>query len=193
MSLPFKTRIASQDWHPKDHISFASNHSPPDNKPFESTALVPNPENPSESERIVLWPDHCIQDTTGAALITEFDTKALDHIIKKGQDRRVEMYSAFKDTYEKPSISQSGLGETLRNVNTTHVYVVGLAMDYCVKWTAMHAAKEGWETFLIEEATRAVDPSGEGMARTRKELEEAGVKIVSIHGEEVGWVKNGKT
>lgn len=103
------------------------------------------------------------------------------------------MYSAFKDTYEKPSISQSGLDKILRDVGTTHVYVVGLALDYCVKWTAMHAAKEGWETYIIEEATKAVDQSGEGMAKTKKELEEAGVKIVSIHGEEVGWVKDGKS
>jgi len=191
MTLPFTLRIATQDWHPKDHISFASTHPPPNNKPFESKVTVANPKNESETEEISLWPDHCIRNTKGAELIPEFDVSKIDHIIKKGQNNKVEMLSAFKDTYRKPCVADSGLSNMLKEVNATHVYIVGLAMDFCVKWTAIDSAKEGWHTFIVTEGTKGVDQSEEGLKKLTQELEEHGVKIVSTDSDEVGWIKKG--
>lgn len=191
MDLPFHLRIATQDWHPKDHISFASVHPPPNNKPFESKAIVPNPNNGSETEEISLWPDHCIQNTKGAELIPEFDVSKVDHVIKKGQNSKVEMLSAFRDTYRNPCVAESGLKKILKEANATHVYVVGLALDFCVKWTAIDAAKEGWKTFVLKEAVKGVDPSEEGINKVSKELAQHGVQFVSVQSSEVAWVKKG--
>lgn len=93
MKMPFSLKIATQDWHPQDHISFASNHD--SRKPFE-TVSVKNPLNDEESETVRLWPDHCVQGSFGAKLVPEFDASQVDLIIQKGQDKRVEMFSAFR-------------------------------------------------------------------------------------------------
>ena len=115
--------------------------------------------------------------------MTELDTDRVDRIVEKGQDPRVEMYSAFYDPLKEPRVADSGLAGALRDVGATHVYVVGLAADYCVKFTAVDAASEGFETYIIEEATRAVDDGGWG--ECKKELAAKKVKVVSIEGEEV--------
>ncbi|KAJ8607193.1 hypothetical protein MRB53_040453 [Persea americana] len=173
---PFKLKIATQDWHPQDHVSFASNHSS-NHEPFVSTARVVNPLNDKESEEIPLWPDHCVQHTPGAKLLPELEQGRFDHIVKKGQDKRVEMYSAFKDTFVAPCVSKSDLSAILHNAAIRRVFVVGLALDYCVKHTALHAAEEGFVTTVIKEATRASDSSATVMERLATDFKKASVNF----------------
>jgi nicotinamidase-related amidase len=126
---------------------------------------------------------HCVQDTPGAALVPELDTAQLHHIIEKGTDPRVEMYSAFYPPLQNPRIADSGLAGLLREAGTTHVYVVGLAGDYCVRSTAEDAAREGFVAYVIEEGTKCVDP---GLwEEVKKEMAEKGVQVVSVDGPEV--------
>lgn len=126
---------------------------------------------------------HCVQNTPGAELIPELDTSKVDRVVEKGQDPRVEMYSAFYDPLKSPRVSDSGLAGVLKGEGVTDVYVVGLAADYCVQSTAVDAASEGFRTVIIEEGTRAVDE--EGWKGVRKEIEEKGVRVVGMEGEEV--------
>jgi len=186
LALPsFAVRIATKDWHPPDHISFASNHE--GKHPFVDSATVVNPYNPSETYETRLWPIHCVQGSPGAQLIPELDVARLDAVIEKGTRKEVEMYSAFYDPFEKPRVSDSGLAASLREAGITHVYVVGLAADYCVKCTALDALKEGFTTYIVEEGTRAVDAPG--WAECRAETEARGARVVSAAGPEVGRLR----
>jgi nicotinamidase-related amidase len=195
LKLQFATRIASQDYHPRDHISFATSHSAPNNVPFESSVTVSNPAPGREHETKPqqLWPIHCVAGTEGAGIIPEVDSDKIDTYVKKGMDARVEMYSAFADAFGNldPGVTASSVDTditaVLRGKNVTDVFVVGLAGDYCVKSTAIDAVKEGLRCWVVEEGTRCVVP-GSGWERTRKELEGAGVGIVSADGPEVGRV-----
>ncbi|KAK6341857.1 NAD(+) salvage pathway protein [Orbilia blumenaviensis] len=182
----FTTRIATKDWHPSTHISFASNHPAPDNVPFISYTTITNPHNPSETYKTRLWPDHCIQGTKGAELVPELDQSLVDEIVEKGTDDRVEMYSCFHDPFEHPTVSDSGLVERLQKKDVTHVYVVGLAMDYCVKYSAIDAKKAGFEVYVVEEGTKAVDPSA--WEEVRKELEGYGITMVRKGSSEMEWL-----
>jgi nicotinamidase-related amidase len=184
-------KIATKDWHPADHISFASNHQPPNNVPFTSTITIKNPYNPSETETTLLWPDHCIQGSKGAELVPELHVSQVDHIIEKGQDKRVEMYSAFADPFRSPPVSQSNLESLLKRAAVTHVYCVGLAMDYCVKFTATDAANTGFTTFVVNEGTKAVDPSA--WSAIEAQLKEAGVTMVSVDSEQISKVRTWTT
>ncbi|KAK1829909.1 Pyrazinamidase/nicotinamidase [Podospora conica] len=182
LALPsFVLRVGTKDWHPPSHISFASNH--PGKQPFVDTCVVTNPLNPAESYSTRLWPDHCVQDTPGAALVPELDAARLDRVVEKGTDPRVEMYSAFYDPLKNPRVSDSGLAGVLREAGATHVYVVGLAGDYCVRCTATDARAEGFTTYVVEEGTRAVDPGA--WEACRAEMEAEGVEVVSKDGPEV--------
>jgi nicotinamidase-related amidase len=187
LALPFALKIATKDFHPQDHISFASNHPAPNNKPFESTATITNPHNPDETQETQLWPDHCVQSTKGAELLPELDVGKVDHIVEKGQDRRVEMYSAFADPFRSPCVAKSNLAKTLRDADVTDVYVVGLAADYCVKYTAIDSAKEGFTTWVVGEATKAVDPSSLGAVYG--EYKTVGISVVGMDGEQIGKVR----
>ena len=187
LTLPFAAKIATQDWHPADHISFASNHPGGNKQPFVDFATVVNPSNRSETYSTRLWPVHCVQHSPGAELIPELEAGHLDTVVKKGTDPRVEMYSAFYDPFEAPRVSDSGLAGLLRDKGVTHVYVVGLAFDYCVKSTAIDAVKEGFTTYVIEEGTRAVDaPKWE---ECKAELQQKGVVVVSADGPEVARLR----
>ncbi|KAJ7493584.1 Isochorismatase-like protein [Mycena latifolia] len=176
-SPTFDVKVATKDWHPGDHISFAANHPPPNNLPFESFAKVVNPYNSSESYETRLWPVHCVQGTPGAELVPELDIRKVDRVIEKGQDKRVEMYSAFWDPFVNPRVAESELRGYLKEHGVGTVYVVGLAMDYCVKATAEDAASEGLTTFIIEDGTKAVDP-GEGWKKSKAEMESKGIRFV---------------
>ncbi|KAI9835213.1 MAG: NAD(+) salvage pathway protein [Thelocarpon superellum] len=190
LDLPFVLKVATKDWHPANHVSFASNHPAPDNQPFTSFATIPNPENASETFRTRLWPVHCVQHTAGAELIPELDRDKLDHVVEKGQDARVEMYSALRDPYRDPPVHTSGLPHLLRQSRISHVYVVGLAMDYCVKFTALDCSEMGLDTYVVREGTRAVDAGEKGWDASCTELERAGVTMVSVTGEEVSRVRD---
>ncbi|KAI5865681.1 pyrazinamidase/nicotinamidase [Durotheca rogersii] len=181
LALPFITKIATKDWHPRDHVSFATNHE--GKTPFTDFVTISNPYNESERYETRLWPVHCVQGTRGAELLPELHTHQLNQILEKGTDPRIEMYSPFYDPFTSPRVCDSGLAQTLREKQITHVYVVGLAADYCVKNAAIDATKEGFETYLIEECTRAVDTPG--WPECKRNIEASGAKVVSMHGPEV--------
>lgn len=190
LKLPWTLRVATKDMHPKDHISFASQHPPPNNKPFESSITIANPQNPEETQTTNLWPDHCVAGSPGSELIPELDVSRLDEVVEKGQDKRVEMYSAFCTPFLNPKIVETGLAKTLKEKGVTHVFCVGLAADFCVKATAIDAAKEGFETVVIREGTKGVEQGDEADKKLAQELEENNVKMVSVDGPEVAKVRD---
>lgn len=155
----------------------------------------PAPGKENETKPQQLWPVHCVAGTKGASLIHELDTSRIDLFVKKGMDVRVEMYSAFADAFgnlDASSVVGSllssssvdvDLKDVLRGKGVRDVFVVGLAADYCVKWTAVDAAKAGFRSFVVEEGTRCVVPSGwEGI---KQELRDAGVSVISAGGPEL--------
>ncbi|CAD0051802.1 unnamed protein product [Aureobasidium pullulans] len=160
LKLPWTLRVATKDMHPKDHISFASQHPPPNNKPFESSITIANPHNPEETQTTNLWPDHCVAGSPGSELIPELD------------------------------IVETGLAKTLKEKGVTHVFCVGLAADFCVKATAIDAAKEGFETVVIREGTKGVEQGDEADKKLAQELKENNVKMVSVDGAEVAKVRD---
>jgi len=193
--LPFALKVATKDWHPRDHVSFASNHPPPDNIPFVSNTTVIHPDGSNRKYTTLLWPDHCVQNTRGAELVPELDISRIDAVIEKGRDARVEMYSAFTDPFHLPpftpestSVSTSDLPTMLHEKGITDVFVVGLAQDFCVKESAIDAARFGYRTFVVREGTRAVVP-GIGWDKAEEDMVAAGVKIVGIEGREIERVK----
>jgi nicotinamidase-related amidase len=129
-----------------------------------------------------------VQGTTGAELLPELDVRKVDHIVEKGQDKRVEMYSAFADPFKSPSVARSNLAEILRKAGITDVYVMGLAADYCVKYTAIDAQKEGFKTWVVGDATKAVDPSS--MNEVHREYGEVGVTVICHNDAQVQKVKD---
>ncbi|KAJ6131517.1 isochorismatase family hydrolase [Penicillium sp. IBT 18751x] len=180
----FVTRIATQDYHPSDHISFASNHPPPNNRPFESFIEMKNPAPGKESETKSqqLWPVHCVADSPGAQLIPELRADLIDIVVHKGKHSQVEMYSAFADAFgnSDPAMMEKSvnmdIAELLRARKVTDVFVVGLAGDYCVKCTAIDASKAGFRSWLIEEATKCVVPTV--WDKVKEELQAAGVSVI---------------
>lgn len=180
----FVTRIATQDFHPADHISFASNHPAPNNRPFESFIEMKNPAPGKESETKPqqLWPVHCVADTPGAELIPELESGLIDLFVQKGKHPQIEMYSAFADAFGNldPAVTAQSvnvdIASVLRAKGVTDVFVVGLAGDYCVKCTAIDAVKAGFQSWLIEEGTKCVVPSG--WDQTKEELRAAGVRVI---------------
>ena len=134
-----------------------------------------------------LWPIHCVQQTKGADIIDEIDVSKVDITVKKGMDARVEMYSAFSDSFGNMTHGSGGvnldLADLLSAQKISHVYVVGLAGDYCVKDTALGSAKAGFTTYVIEEAQKCVDPGA--WADVKAALLQGSVTVISAKGEEV--------
>ncbi|MEX3983063.1 bifunctional nicotinamidase/pyrazinamidase [Paraburkholderia sp. EG287A] len=158
----FSHVVLTQDWHPAQHVSFAANHA--GRAPFETTAL-PYGEQ-------VLWPVHCVQGTDGAALHRDLDVPHARAVIRKGHHADVDSYSAFLEADRK---TPTGLAGYLRDVGVKRVYCCGLATDYCVAWSALDARAAGFETVLIEDASRAIDLNG-SLAAAWQQLLVAGVK-----------------
>jgi nicotinamidase/pyrazinamidase len=159
----FELVVATQDWHPKGHKSFASNHA--GKNPFDKILL-----NGLEQ---VLWPDHCVQGSKGAEFHPELDMKRVAGVFRKGMDIEVDSYSGF---YDNGHIHTTGLAGYLRERKVTEVYVAGLAGDYCVYYTAKDAVVEGFNTWLIEDATRSID--AEGFSLAKADLRMLGGKVV---------------
>lgn len=136
--------VATQDWHPADHLSFATQHQ--GSSAFSVSTLDGLPQ--------VLWPDHCIQGTHGAALVGTLDTSSVAAIFRKGMDRSVDSYSAFFDNGRRQT---TGLTGYLKEKMVTEVDVCGLAADYCVFFTAMDSLSAGFKTTILLEATRPID------------------------------------
>jgi nicotinamidase-related amidase len=188
-SPAFALKVATQDFHPKDHVSFAPNHPGPNNKPFESFIDISNvvAKRPEETMKQRLWPVHCVQGTPGAELVDGLAVDQVDLFIRKGMDSRVEMYSAFADCFGNLTAGSGGVSDDLAKImqdkDIKRAFVVGVAGDYCVKYTALDAAKAGFEAYLVEEAQRCADASGWESAKA--ELQEASVRVVSMNSREI--------
>ena len=187
LGLPFKIKIATQDYHPSNHISFASQHK--DAQPFTSTHAITNPEasdsNTAESLQITLWPDHCVQGTPGCEFIPELNLSLVDRVVRKGEDARVEAYSGFGPDFRKPAIAMTGMADLLRENGINKVVVCGIALDYCVKCTAIDSATEGFETIVVEDGTKAVDQGESARLRVRDELDAHGVRLLQSTSREI--------
>jgi nicotinamidase/pyrazinamidase len=158
--------VASQDWHPANHGSFASQH--PGKKPFEMGELSGAPQ--------VMWPDHCVQGTPDAEFHPDLDTDAIDYIQQKGDNPAVDSYSAFRDNDQA---ALTGLADYLKAQQIAELDVCGLATDYCVKFSALDAVDmlPGVKVCFIEDASRGIDP--EGVKAAIAEMRAKGVAIVA--------------
>src|SRR5437868_3016343 len=160
----FSNVVLTQDWHTAGHISFASSHA--GKKPFETTDLPYGKQ--------VLWPDHCVQGTEGAALSKDLSIAHAGLVIRKGFHKDVDSYSAFTEADGKTT---TGLAAYLRARKIKRVFVAGLATDFCVAWTAIDARKAGFETYVIEDACRGIDAQG-SLAKAWADMAKAGVKRI---------------
>jgi nicotinamidase/pyrazinamidase len=160
----FRHVVMTQDWHTADHISFASQHA--GRKPFDIVDLPYGKQ--------VLWPDHCVQGTEGAALHSELVVPHAALIIRKGHRRNVDSYSAF---YEADGKTPTGLSGYLKQRGLTRCFVAGLATDFCVAWTALDARKDGFAAFVIEDACRGIDTQG-SLAAAWEKMKAAGVRRI---------------
>jgi nicotinamidase/pyrazinamidase len=161
----FRHIAMTQDWHPLGHVSFASSH---DGKsPFETIELSYGTQ--------ILWPDHCVQGTRGAAISDEIDIPHAELIIRKGYEPAIDSYSGF---IEADRTTRTGLAGYLRERGFRRVFCVGLALDFCVAWTALDARAAGFETYVIEDASRAIDTNG-SLGRAYRDLDAAGVRLIA--------------
>jgi nicotinamidase/pyrazinamidase len=164
----FDLVVATQDWHPAHHGSFAANH--PGRQPGEMTELDGLPQ--------ILWPVHCVQETRGADFVPGLDQQRWDRVFRKGLDPKIDSYSGFFDNGHRHA---TGLGDYLRAKGVTDVYLAGLATDYCVKFTALDARKLGFQTHLIEDACRGVDLRPGDVQRAVEAMRAEGVEILSAN------------
>jgi nicotinamidase/pyrazinamidase len=162
--------VLTQDWHPAGHQSFASSH--PGTHPFDSITLGYGKQ--------VLWPDHCVQDTAGAAFHSALNIPHAELILRKGYHRDIDSYSAF---FENDRETPTGLTAYLRERGFTRVFVAGLAFDFCVRYSAEDARRMGFTAIVIEDACRAIDMEGSATA-TRESF--AALGIACIEAAELG-------
>lgn len=161
----FPLVVATQDWHPANHGSFAASH--PDKKVFEQIELNGLPQT--------LWPVHCVQNTKGADLANALDRNRIAKIFPKGTDAGIDSYSGLFDNGHRKS---TGLGEWLKVQGVTEVFVCGLATDYCVKFTALDAVGMGFKTHFIEDASRGVNLRPDDVKNAIDEMKRARIAIV---------------
>jgi nicotinamidase/pyrazinamidase len=160
----FDLVVATQDWHPKNHGSFASNHA--GKKPFDSTILGGLDQ--------ILWPDHCVQGETGSDFSSELSMYSVETIFRKGTNPGIDSYSGFFDNGKKKS---TGLGDYLKGRGVKKVFVGGLAADFCVGFTTLDALELGFDTTLIEDATRPIDQKG--WEKMKQSIHDKGGKIIN--------------
>ncbi|MFW9939973.1 MAG: bifunctional nicotinamidase/pyrazinamidase [Candidatus Thorarchaeota archaeon] len=160
--------VLTQDWHPQNHKSFASNH----------PGKIPGDEFTSEDGSIgpVLWPDHCVQNTRGAEFHKDLKIDLGDRIIKKGMNPNVDSYSGFQDNDKK---SETGLREYLNSENIKRIFICGLALDYCCYFTAMDGIDFGYEVYFLVNLTRGVDLPEGNVKNTLETMKEKGIKFVT--------------
>ena len=164
LSKHFENVVLAQDWHPPGHASFATSH--PGRKPFDSLKLAYGEQ--------VLWPDHCVQGSDGAALHKELSVPHAQLVVRKGFRKEVDSYSAFLEADRK---SRTGLEGYLKERGIKRVFVCGLATDFCVAWTALDARKLGFAALVVEDACRAIDMQG-SLATAWEKMQKAGVERV---------------
>ena len=161
----FGTIVLTQDWHPAEHESFASNHVGA--KPFD-LARMPYGDQ-------VLWPDHCLQGTPGAAFHPELDTRVATLVIRKGMNPEIDSYSAFREN-DKQTVT--GLPGYLRDRGVRRVFLAGLALDFCVRYSAVDAKLFGFEAIVLAHACRAIDNAG-SLAATHADFAQHGIGVSS--------------
>ena len=166
----FDLVVATQDWHPATHESFASNH-----------------RNATAGQKIdlhglpqILWPDHCVQQSHGAQFVESLRTADIDAVFQKGTDPQIDSYSGFFDNGRR---KETQLAAFLRERDVSEVVVVGVATDYCVRWTAMDAISEGFETTVVLDGCRGVELQPGDVAQAISEMRAAGVRIVNAAAE----------
>jgi nicotinamidase/pyrazinamidase len=169
ISGEFDRVIATQDWHPHNHLSFARSH----RKPAYSTATV-------EGVEQVLWPVHCVAGTFGAQLRSDLNLEPVNLILRKGLNPRLDSYSAFLENDRK---TETGLSFYLKGLGISELYLCGLALDFCVYYSALDARALGFATYLIEDATKGINAPGESVSRAMKDMTDRGV--VAIRHEEL--------
>ena len=162
----FDLVVATQDWHPPHHMSFASLHA---GKQIGDRITVGGIAQ-------ILWPDHCVQETHGADFHPHLQKSRVQHIVYKGTDPLVDSYSAFFDNAQTHA---TGLGDYLHAQGARDVYILGLATDYCVKYSCLDAIKLNFNVYLIEEGCRGVELTPGDIDRAKSEMVKAGVSIVS--------------
>ncbi len=157
----FRHVVLTQDWHPPGHLSFASSH--PGCKPYETIALPYGPQ--------VLWPDHCVQGTHGAEFHQGLRIPHAELVLRKGHDRAIDSYSAF---FENDHVTPTGLGGYLRERGLSRIVLAGLALDFCVRFSAADAKREGFAVIVVDEACRGIDIRG-SMDVARRSFEDLGI------------------
>lgn len=165
LAAKFHNVVLTQDWHPRGHSSFASSHS--GKKPFETVSAPYGPQ--------ILWPDHCVQGTRGAEFHRALDIPHAALVIRKGTDRAIDSYSAF---YENDRKTPTGLVGYLRERGLSRVFLAGLALDFCVRYSAEDARREGLAVFVVEDGCRGIDVDG-SVAATRKSFAALGICCLS--------------
>mgnify|MGYP003627109532 CR=1 FL=1 len=160
----FDLVIGTQDWHPKDHISFANNHN--GKSVFDEIEIHGQPQT--------LWPNHCVQGTAGAAFHPDLKTEKFEAIFRKGTDKTIDSYSAF---YDNGHLKSTGLAGYLKEKGTTQLFLCGLAADICVYFSARDAVKEGFDCFFIEDASKALDK--DVFEKLKKEMIAMGIQMVT--------------
>jgi nicotinamidase/pyrazinamidase len=164
LATKFTNVVLTQDWHPPGHLSFASSH--PGREPYQTIEVAYGPQ--------VLWPDHCVQDTPGAEFREDLHIPRAVLVIRKGFRRAIDSYSAF---YENDRVTPTGLAGYLRERGLRRVFLAGLAFDFCVRYSAEDAHREGLEAVVIEDACRGIDVDG-SIDATRRRLAELNVRCV---------------
>jgi nicotinamidase/pyrazinamidase len=168
LSQRFGHVAVTQDWHPSGHSSFATSH--PGSSPFEAIDMPYGPQT--------LWPDHCVQGTPGAALHPLLSTERAELVIRKGFRPEIDSYSAF---FENDRRTPTGLAGYLRERGLKKIFLVGLATDYCVHYSAVDARRLGFDTIVIEAGCRAIDLNG-SLAAAWTSMQEAGVQRIGDLG-----------
>ena len=165
LAARFRNVVLTQDWHPARHFSFASSH--PGKKPYDTIAASYGPQ--------ILWPDHCVQGSPGAEFHPALHIPHAALVLRKGTDPTIDSYSTF---YENDRTTPTGLIGYLRNRGFTRVFLAGLAFDFCVRYSAEDAQREGFAVFVVEDACRGIDMDG-SVAATRGSLAALGVACIA--------------
>ncbi len=164
----FELVVATKDWHPANHKSFAANH--PWRKPGQTIDL-----NGIDQ---ILWPIHCVQESFGSEFVAELNTEAIHHTFYKGTDPEIDSYSGFFDNGHRRS---TGLGEFLREKGVKEIFILGLATDYCVKYSVMDALKLEFTTHLVIDGCRGIDLEEGDIEGAISEMKAAGAEIIHSH------------
>jgi len=165
LAASFQHVVLTQDWHPAGHQSFASAH--PSKKPYDTIQVTYGAQ--------ILWPDHCVQGTPGADFRGDLQIPHAELVLRKGYHRDIDSYSAF---YENDRRTRTGLAGYLRERSLRHVFVAGLAFDFCVRFSAEDAKREGFEVRVLEDACRGIDVGGSVLA-TRRALADLGIECIN--------------